>query len=86
MVLIDCDEAIKIFTNHLRTEIRDTQTIKPAQQWIPCSERLPDDGQRVLMQLDIGTICVFDYYANGSTTHLVAWMPLPEPYKGEEHE
>lgn len=57
-----------------------------AQQWIPCSERLPDDGQRVLMQLDIGTICVFDYYANGSTTHLVAWMPLPEPYKGEEHE
>ena len=46
MVLIDCDTAVEIFANHLRTEIRDTQTIKPAQQWIPVIERLPEKTEK----------------------------------------
>lgn len=69
--------------------------------WIPCSERLPKFGERVL--ISVGTqyktvkIATFDkmfydcegkwYCENGGTFaggFIVAWMPLPEPYKGNQ--
>lgn len=54
--------------------------------WIPCSERLPEVKQKVLVQYadesmatkrcnDAGHLAWF--YSNA-----VAWMPAPEPYKG----
>ena len=56
--------------------------------WIPCEERLPEPTQEVLVT---GTnSCVytsrivhgeFEYGGN-----VVAWMPLPEPYKGERED
>lgn len=59
-------------------------------QWIPCSERLPVNYNNIL-------ICQRDGYVNVGYCSLngfkdvnsypykdvVAWMPLPEPYKGE---
>lgn len=69
------------------------------EQWIPVTERLPEYGDKVLVTfrnkyIDRTTIGVsycyvqkegffsdrpFDYAA-------VAWMPLPEPWEGEEDE
>ena len=65
-------------------------------QWIPCSERLPhaeygesdnvltctEDGLYRILYFDGGNWC----YPTGETfehsTHkVIAWMPLPEPYK-----
>lgn len=59
--------------------------------WIPCSERLPEDGTVVL----VCTEDEFMYLAERTCGHweeitgfcsvddTVAWLPLPEPYKGE---
>lgn len=58
-------------------------------EWIPVSERLPKPYVQVLrtvkfigwngtsyIDVDLGTICPID-------TNVIAWMPLPEPYKAE---
>ena len=72
-------------------------------QWVPVSERTPDDYGAVLLQysnrrwletekretLDIG---YFDAFGNEELREgcknfrgeVIAWMPLPEPYKKEE--
>ena len=68
-------------------------------EWIPCSERMPEDA---------GTYIITDYYGNVMSRHFckkvgqfagywhangskyygnpVAWMPLPEPYKEEGND
>ena len=65
-------------------------------RWIPCSERLPEDRLNMfLVTLDNGDVCLGvlteygDWYTRMSegelhytTEHKVlAWMPMPEPYK-----
>lgn len=60
-----------------------------------CSE-LPEDGQEVLVCNKYGSVwqdifCNDPDYGVGFETHgdmdgLVAWMPMPEPYKPEEGE
>ena len=69
-------------------------------EWIPCSERLPNTAEQVLISVcdDHGDTpyhytCVGwrcenywisdnDYVFGG----VLAWMPLPEPYKAESEE
>lgn len=58
-------------------------------QWIPCSERLPENAMNVIAQFSSGTVTELRYAGNGifegiydySTKVIIAWMPLPEPYK-----
>ena len=77
--------------------IRETvEELKQAQRWIPCSERLPEGGREILVTEKGGFIrhCEYANYGDfqefqtvkeGLTVHdVIAWMPLPEPYKGEE--
>jgi len=62
-------------------------------EWIPCNERLPGIRQWVLCQCRAGIMDVLRLTANGSwekiyphteymSGFVVAWMPLPEAYKG----
>lgn len=63
-----------------------------AQQWIPCSERLPDkDGIYLVTHRTFGKLEVtWNIFYGGEhaswlwNDEIIAWMPLPEPYKGEE--
>ena len=57
--------------------------------WILCSERLPDNDNKVLVtcRTQKGVLSVNRaYYWNGywhgsgSMSGVIAWMPLPEPY------
>ena len=59
-----------------------------AQQWIPCSERLPKkDGRYLCTYSDFGTCVDFGLYADGQwIVEPIAWMPLPEPWRGEKDE
>lgn len=71
---------------------------KPEQRWIPCSEMLPENDKRVLATTaweevtiaeqiypPINDTCWFIHDGNTNATidDVVAWMPLPESYKGE---
>ncbi len=86
---------------------------QPEPQWIPCSERLPEEDVEVLISYrykegegDTSHVNVditsygqmyfggrevagekhwrqpFEYFS--SNYEVIAWMPLPEPWKGEE--
>ena len=62
-------------------------------KWIPCSERLPKVGEVCLLTVhDIDwneTECdyvIIGTYNNNYKNHIMAWMPLPEPYKENINE
>ncbi len=68
---------------------------EPVMRWIPCSERLPEDGTYIVC-LDDGSVFEYDYISkwwdDGAWQYcgkdVVAWMPLPKPYKdgdADEH-
>ena len=61
--------------------------------WIPCSERLPEDGQSVVITDRNNIVRIINFskwlYENPKYSHNIvpiAWMPLPQPYqpKGEQ--
>ena len=59
-------------------------------QWIPCSERLPRQGQEVICQCRANMIKVLkldacgDWYQDAEHCYMsgfvIAWMPLPAQY------
>lgn len=56
-----------------------------AEQWIPCSERLPDKPNVYTVTDHEGRVVRYAYYDNESSREYwkrcaKAWMPLPEPY------
>lgn len=69
-------------------------------EWIPVTEKLPEDDERVLATIDAGSIIVtivtYDmmrgaFYNTfgvriGCGTDVLAWMPLPKPYKEGDKE
>jgi hypothetical protein len=81
---------------HCLQELQEIMDIVRAQpkvgEWIPCSERLPEDFEKVLTCDKYGNRHVmahfhlfevpFSIYQNDTRYHQpVAWMPLPEPYR-----
>ena len=102
MRLIDADKLIRdIEYYHLSDGmfqhwVEIQPTIEPEPHWIPCSERLPELDDEVLVTDDGGelrhcifctwgeTWCGFVTYEEGMRIIATAWMPLPEPWKEEE--
>ena len=69
---------------------------QPEQRWIPCSEKMPRGEVEVIVSChDNSGDTPFNYSSCGFTTtdgeywivdneinyHVIAWMPLPEPYR-----
>ena len=63
----------------------DIKTLPSAQQWIPCSERLPDQNGKYLVvgRQKAINILKFDGGRWYGKWGVVAWMPLPSPYREE---
>lgn len=62
-------------------------------EWIPCSERLPEEKQTVLVADEKGRVDIkifikwlYEHPEYNHNIKIIAWMPLPEPYKGEGYE
>lgn len=56
--------------------------------WIPVSERLPEKGT-YLICTDDGYIATIMYDRDMGwllSSNIIAWMPLPQPYKAESED
>lgn len=80
-------------------DIEHAPTIEPKQgEWIPCSERMPEkDGRYYVTRQDYVTQTDFTdilWYEKGIWWNrqytgdfaVIAWQPLPEPWKGADNE
>ena len=100
----DCAEAFQLGEAYCDKQsiigiLNAEPTIDAEPKWIPCSERLPEEGRKVLVT-DIFGVYVgefIDAEENWGGEHFVnehgmqsksviAWMPLPEPYKEVEKD
>ena len=100
-----CDEILIMPKNGMKAwdengvEYTMMPSAQPEQHWIPCSERLPDSSDIVIVSVcDETGDTRYNYSAHGWITtdkeywivddeinhYVVAWMPLPEPWRGEE--
>lgn len=71
---------------------------QPEQRWVPVTERLPenDDWQIITVLDECGdTYSDFGWYLKAAKcwtiyaeqiANVIAWMPLPKPYRGEKNE
>lgn len=78
----------------------DPPSAEAVQVWIPCSERLPEKGEVVLITNGKGNVRCgqyrSEYDVRGGTHYwwwkgktvesVLAWQPLPTPYKGGDDE
>lgn len=70
------------------------EKLPSAPQWVPCSERLPEDDTEVFVYLFdpqspyIAWVCDGCWFTEEfqveKENYPKAWMPLPEPYKENE--
>ena len=94
--------------NKAYEKIIQLQYEEPKQQWIPCSERLPDKKRETYwvctdtedqcqcrwtnnpfginnpFEIDESAEWRWSIFDTPQYTKVVAWMPLPEPYKESE--
>lgn len=120
MVWSGKDEYEQGLNNQWQYDLNAIKAVPAAQQWIPCSERLPEEDTDVLIAYRykegegdtthsyIEITSYGDMYFGGNPVHesgtgnrvkhwrppfayfvsnyeVIAWMPLPEPYReGEE--
>ena len=97
----ECDVNTSIrqaFEKGFRIGVKKGASTNRPQEWIPCSERLPEIGQKVLAstkktvftQVFKGvyrnTDCKRWYWEHNSLKKIEAWQPLPEPWKGVANE
>ena len=85
------DDVISI-VNQLAEEYKQDLN-KNNQGWIPCSERMPEGNERVIACFAHGTVTELVFYDglfhgiyDYNTNVIIAWQPLPDPYKQEHKE
>lgn len=70
--------------DHFIELIYKIPSVTPTQRWIPVSEKLPEDGQRVLVtQTFVERYVVYATrfpFEETKKKYIIAWMPLPKPY------
>lgn len=77
----------------VNTEADQSEEPPKAGKWIPCSERLPEESLNSVIGWDEyrKRCCFVQYYGGqwqlagknkyGESVKIIAWQPVPEPYK-----
>ena len=73
--------------------IRTVPSADRPQEWIPCSERLPEENGEYLItlafawgrEIEVGLWSDGEWLNDNSHVN-IAWMPLPKPWKGAKDE
>lgn len=75
------------YINALKNRIRKLEAKRP-QEWIPCSERLPSKDGKYLIVGRQGAVNILPYRDGRwyGRWGVIAWMPLPKPWKGADDE
>ena len=82
-------------TMWLSKEICNIIDLQQKTDWIPCSERLPSEKGEYLICDDKGNVYESSLYVGSygcswlvktATDEVIAWQPLPQPYKKEGAE
>lgn len=94
---IETGNRVRDFLEVIVGRIKAIPSAQPEQRWIPVSERLPKEGERVLatVNFDDPFVCEIDYWEDARKAEsdmeqmnfmesITAWMPMPDPYKEEE--
>ncbi len=70
----------------IKRDLMTMPSAQPEQHWIPTSKKLPEETGLYLTTTMYGD--VYCDYWNGlnfdRTEYVIAWKPMPEPYKGGE--
>lgn len=81
----------------MRDRLRNLPSAEPEPKWIPCSEKLPEDGTEVFVYLFDGPKSPYIAWIEDCRWYTedfevdrehepIAWMPLPSPYRAGEQE
>lgn len=67
----------------IKRELEKLPSAQPEQRWIPCSKRLPFDAGYYLTTTTYNEVFCDYWNLNewNRTEQVIAWMPLPEPYR-----
>ena len=93
------DRGLKIPVETVIQNLKDIPSAEKQGEWIPCSERLPEEngksyltyqcgddiryGWCQVLRYDDGWNCLNGDKSN-EIRRVVAWTPLPKPWKGAE--
>lgn len=98
---IDALKTVAGVGNRALDKLRQLPSAQLEQRWIQCSERLPNSQTEVIVSCrDDSADTIYRYTASGWITtngeywivdneinpYVVAWMPLPEPWRGEVND
>ena len=98
--LTDTDKILNHAFEIAASCVYNLPSAQPEQRWIPCSERLPEDEQPILFSTTTGRVHQGRFHRDNSVNRwyssldkmraynnvVNAWMPLPEPYKEDDHD
>lgn len=95
------EKGMRIAFRLAKYETHVAPTIEPKSQWIPVTDKLPEIPQNVIAtrRTKNGAVRVIkaSYIPSDDegvwvsecgtdATGVIAWMPMPEPYKEDEHD
>lgn len=92
----DVKNGLKVFVA-FKEDVDALPTIEAEHRWIPCSERFPSNNGCVLVstgdwiefgKYEDGVWSIWDceHWDKWGSKGTIAWMPLPNPYKGGDSE
>lgn len=99
MKIAEIIETLETIDNNYEIFVCERQALDSAielldrSEWIPVSERLPENNGCMLVTIDDAiefgkyedgewSIWVCEHWDEWDAKGVIAWMPLPEPYKG----